>query len=89
MRSNLMSPCHLTWLVQVDFKPKPSINFLFLIVYLHPFEVPYHVTLHFPTHLTIGNLLAAHSFPVQQTAILVSQLLHPPLALKQTDTHIP
>jgi hypothetical protein len=26
---------------------------------------------------------------VQQTAILVSQLLHPPLALKQTDTHIP
>ena len=85
MRSNLISPYHLTWVVQVDFKPKPSVHFLFLIVYLHPYEVPYH----FPTHLTFGILLTLHSFPVQQTVVLVSQLLHPPPALKQTDTHIP
>ena len=67
------------------FKPKFSVHFLFLIEYLHPYEVPCHVTLHFPTHLTFGILLAAHSFPVQQTVVLISQLLHPPPALKQTN----
>jgi len=89
MRSNLISPYYLSWVVQVDFKLKPCIHFLFLILLLHPYEVPYHVTLHFPTHLTFGILLAAHSFPVLQTVVLVTQFLHPPLALQQTDTHIP
>lgn len=67
MRSNLISPYHLTWVVQVDFKLKPSLHFLFLIVFLHPYEVPYHVTVFI-------SLLTWHSeSSLQRTVFLCSR----------------
>jgi len=67
MRSNLISPYHFTWVVQVDFKPKPSVHCLFLIVFLHPYEFPYHVTLFI-------SLLTWHSVSsLQRTVFLCSR----------------